>query len=231
MAKLSWGEPIVQLKKEGTSIWITVPEIKQDTAQLTVEKGDKKEALNEGGQQVDVKYLKNKPSFEWENFIKKGESKPIEDADGLIIDNYAVRLIPEDPANEGFIIDRVSLSAEDTWSSADGKLVKYTAEGLKPISGNIVKPFFAPIGDVDNLAWDSAAADSTGKTVTIANTTATITAATTSNWVTLTVAENVVTAKVTANTGAARSGVVTITTDGYSFNIAVSQVAASNAGN
>lgn len=127
-----------------TTTWDTLPEIVINTAQLTTEAGTRTEALEEGGGVVDVRYEKSKYSFVCQLFVKKDDEKPIEDEDGVIIGNYAVRLTPEDPETEGFIMDRTSVSCVETWTSADGKRWAYTFSGLIPETGNILKPYLAP---------------------------------------------------------------------------------------
>lgn len=149
MSVLSWGGPLVEFAKlaDGKlpeeAKWDKMPEIKQGTAQLTTEAGEKTEALDEFGNVVDTRTAKSKYTFECQIFVKKGDKRPIEDEDGVIIDNYAVRVTPEDPTTEGFIMGNTSVSVEETWSSADGKLLKYTFAGLKPETGKILKPYIA----------------------------------------------------------------------------------------
>lgn len=147
MSKLSWGKPTVEFTKSengapgASASWTKFPEIKENTAKLTPTKGNKTEATEEGGDLVDARYGKNKYAFELEVFVKKGDVRPIEDEDGLVVDNYAVRLTPEDETCEGFLMENCAVSVEESWSSADGKLLKYTFDGLKPTTGKICKPY------------------------------------------------------------------------------------------
>lgn len=149
MSVLSWGKPKVEFTKsvngavppEPTPTWTAFPEIKEDTAKLTTTEGTKKEATEEGGDLVDTRKGKNKYSFELEIFVKKGDEKPIEDEDGVIVDNYAVRLTPEDEECEGFLIENATVSVTESWSSADGKLWKYTFDAKKPKTGKTLKPY------------------------------------------------------------------------------------------
>ena len=149
MSVLSWGKPKVEFTKsvngevptEPTPAWTAFPEIKEDTAKLTTTEGTKKEATEEGGDLVDTRKGKNKYSFELEIFVKKGDKKPIEDEDGVIVDNYAVRLTPEDEECEGFLIENATVSVTESWSSADGKLWKYTFDAKKPKTGKTLKPY------------------------------------------------------------------------------------------
>lgn len=149
MSVLSWGKPKVEFTKSVNGevptspapTWTEFPEIKEDTAKLTTTEGTKKEATEEGGDVVDTRKGKNKYSFELEIFVKKGDEKPIDDEDGVILDNYAVRLTPEDEECEGFLIENATVSVTESWSSADGKLWKYTFDAKKPKTGKTLKPY------------------------------------------------------------------------------------------
>lgn len=146
MSTLAWGKPKIEFAKTtadgvAPTTWTAMPDIVTDTTKLNSEQGEKKEAIAEGGDIVDVRYSKSKYSLEFELFVKKGDEKPIEDEDGIITDSYAVRLTPEDPACQGFIIDKASVAVLETWSSADGARWKYTFSGLKPKTGKIMKPY------------------------------------------------------------------------------------------
>lgn len=149
MSVLSWGKPkkieTAKLADDGTpGSWEEIDTPKEGSSQLTTEKGDKKEATEEGGGTVDVKFNKSKYSFAFQLFAKKGKTKPIEDDDGVVLDNYAIRLTPEDPTTEGWVMDKTNVSVVDTWTSEDGKLWEYTFEGLVPETGKILKPYTAP---------------------------------------------------------------------------------------
>ena len=147
MSILSWGKPKVEVVAHvagvipAAPVWIVFPVIVEKTATLATEKGAKSEALGEGGEVIDTRYQKNKYSFSAELFVKKGDSKPIPDSDGLITTNYAVRLTPEDDTLEGWLMEAAAVSVEETWSSEAGKKWKYTFDGVKPATGNILKPY------------------------------------------------------------------------------------------
>lgn len=149
MSRLSWGKPKVEFTKSvdgavpEAAQWTVFGDIKQGTSQLTTTAGERIEALDEAGDVIDTRTAKSKYSFEMQLYVKKGDTKPIEDEDGVIVDNYAIRLTPEDPSCEGFIMENTSVSVEETWSSADGKLWRYVFDGIKPASGNTLKPYNA----------------------------------------------------------------------------------------
>lgn len=146
MATLSWGKPTVEIIAfiagvQQTTPWVALPEIKQDTAKLTTTKGNKVDALGEGGEIIDTRTDKNKYTFECEVFMQRGASKPIPDTDGIVAENYSIRLTPEDVTLEGWKIDKAAVTVEESWTSKDGTMLKYTFEGLKPATGNMLKPY------------------------------------------------------------------------------------------
>lgn len=147
MAVLSWGKPTVEYTKStggepgAEATWDKMPEIVEGTAQLETTEGELVEATEEGGAVVDSRRKKNKYKFSFEVFVKKGDSKPIDDSDGVIADNYAVRMTPEDPECEGFIFENSNVSVVETWNAADGKRWKYTFDAIKPKTGDLNKPY------------------------------------------------------------------------------------------
>lgn len=232
MGQISWGRPKIEVSKldaDGNpTVWVQVDNPAEDTSKLNAEAGDKKEAKGEGGEIVDSKTGKNKYTFEFELYAKKGKSKPIEDEDGVVAGNYAVRLTPEDTTQEGFIIDKSSVSVTDGWDAAIGKKWKYTFNGLDPKAGRICKPYMANalVASPTSLVFDSVA-NTAGKTITVASE-GNLTAATSADsWITPTKATKVATVKVSANTSTeARTGSVALTADGKTVNVEVIQAGA-----
>lgn len=149
MAQLSWGKPTIEFGKCGVdgsapAKWTKLAyDPVENSTKLTPTKGEKKEAKVEGGENEAVKYAKNTYVFEFEVRAAKGRTKPIEDADGVVEGEYAVRLTPEDSTVEGILIDKATVSVEETFDTAEGKKWKYTFDVLKPASGNQVKPYTA----------------------------------------------------------------------------------------
>lgn len=145
MSKLSWGEPTIEFCKleNGTlpsnPVWKAMPEIKQGTTALETQQGDRTEAYDEGGDVVDVHTAKSRYSLTFQVYIQKGQDKPLEDNDGVVTDDYAVRLTPEDPNATGFIMPRCSVSVQESWSSADGGLWTYTFNGVKATEGKTLQ--------------------------------------------------------------------------------------------
>lgn len=147
MSVLSWGKPLIEHTtstggEPGTGAkWDAIPTPKKDTTKLTPTAGTETTAEEEGGEVVDSRTGKNSYQFEFDLFVKKGEKRPFEDEDGLITGEHAFRLTPEDEECEGILIDRCTLRVEESYTSADGKLLHYVAKCLKPKSGKTVKPY------------------------------------------------------------------------------------------
>lgn len=150
MAELSWGKPTIEFGKCGAdgaapTTWEKLAfDPVENSTKLTPTKGEKKEAKVEGGENEAVKYAKNTYVFEFEVRAAKSRTKPIPDEDGVVSGEYAFRLTPENIECEGFLIERSTVSVEDTFDTAEGKKWKYTADVLKPKKGNQVKPYTAP---------------------------------------------------------------------------------------
>lgn len=145
MAVLSWGKPKLEIAPSTAgapgTVFTALPTPKEDSSQLTTTKGDKVEAKEEGGAVVDAKYKASNYELVFDLFVKKGDTRPIADVDGVISGDYTIRLTPEDDATEGFIMDVATLSVEESWTAADGKILKYTASAKKPASGAMLKPY------------------------------------------------------------------------------------------
>lgn len=144
--ELAWGKCKVwtsKLSNGNPTTWNEWPTPVENTTNLTPSKGDKKEAKIEGGDNEAVKYNKNTYLAELE--IRQGNDdgtprkKPVEDVDGVVEGEYALRVQPENAEVEGFIFDRCVISCEDSWNSEDGGRWKYTFDALKPKEGNTVK--------------------------------------------------------------------------------------------
>lgn len=152
---LGWGKPKIYIKDldDESSKWIELPTPAEGTTQLTTTKGDKKEAKVEGGENEDVKYNRNTYALACNIRQAKGRKKPIGEDDGIITHNYQVALQPEDPTTEGFMIDKASVSIEDTWTADEGGAWVYTFDALKPETGKQLKWGLVKVtGSGDSLA-------------------------------------------------------------------------------
>ena len=146
MAKLSWGKPKIEYGTSSSgavasSFTEMTLDVVKDSAELTVNEGDTQEAKDEGGNLVDARQGANTYVFAFEVYVKKGDTLPISDNDGIVTGEYSVRLSGEDSATPGFLMPVCRVSAQTTWKSDIGKKVKYTFRGVKPASGNILQPY------------------------------------------------------------------------------------------
>ena len=230
MAILSWGKDRIQHSESvagaPTGVWNELDTPKEDTTKLTPTAGTVTEAKEEGGEVVDSRSTKNSYELEFDLFVKKGTPRPFDDNDGVIPGEHAFRVIPEDESCEGIQIDRATLRVEESYSTAEGKMLHYVAKVLKPASGKMVKPYTANslILSKSKLYFDSAA-DSTGKQVT-ASSTGNISAVNSNeSWCTVTKSGKTATIKVTANeSNAPRTAIVLITADDVDGIVEVTQI-------
>ena len=148
MAILSWGKGLLETapSNNGTAPtstgWQAIDTPKKDTLKVTPTKGEEQTAQEEGGDEVDSRVGANSYLLEFDLFVKKGKKRPWDDNDGLITGEHAFRYTPEDPDTEGFLIDRASVSCEESYSTAEGKMLHYSARLLKPASGKKLKPYY-----------------------------------------------------------------------------------------
>lgn len=152
MSKISWGKCSIYKKDLDVTggKWKKIPTPIDGSTELTTEKGDKLEALIEGGEAEDVKYKANKYALSYGIRRMKGRVMPYEDVDGVIAHRHAIAVVPEDPTAPGCLIDDSSVSAEENYNAADGASVTYTHDVLKPESGNAVKWGTITVGDADS---------------------------------------------------------------------------------
>lgn len=145
MSQLSWGKCTIEkaTSPKGTPAeqWTAIDTPKEDTTKLTPTAGTEKTATEEGGELVDSRTGKNTYQFEFDLFVKKGGTRPFDDVDGVISGEHAFRVTPEDEECEGFQIDRSTVRCEESYSTAEGKLLHYVAKVLKPATGKSVKPY------------------------------------------------------------------------------------------
>lgn len=147
MSILSWGKckiettPSVSGAPGESAEWVEIDTPKEDTTKITPTAGAEKTATEEGGDLVDYRRGKNTYVLEFDLFVKKGVTRPFTDDDGVISGEYAFRITPEDDTCEGAQIDRSVVSVEESYSTADGKLLHYVAKCLKPATGKTVKPY------------------------------------------------------------------------------------------
>lgn len=147
MSVLSWGKCFIETTPStdgapgASASWKAIDTPKEKTTKVTPTAGTQTTATEEGGDVVDVRYGKTTYQLEFELFVKKGKERPFEDNDGVITGEHAFRITPEDEACEGCQIDRSVVRVEESYSTDDGKMLKYIAQCLKPKEGKTLKPY------------------------------------------------------------------------------------------
>lgn len=147
MSILSWGKCSITKTTSAngapTTNWAAIDTPKEDTTKLTTTAGNETTATEEGGAIVDARFARASYQLEFDLFVKKGGTRPFTDNDGVIEGEWAFRVTPEDNTCEGIQIDRSIVRVEESYSTADGKLLHYVVRCLRPASGNTVKPYTA----------------------------------------------------------------------------------------
>ena len=136
MAILAWGKgllettPCVDGAPAESPKWTAIDTPKEGTLKLTPTAGQETTATEEGGDIVDSRTGKTTYQLEFELFVKKGIARPFTDNDGVITGEHAWRYTPEDETTEGFLIERSSVRVEESFETAQGKMLKYVARCL-----------------------------------------------------------------------------------------------------
>lgn len=142
--RIAWGKPKLALGKRTDdggvpTKWGVIDYVVEGTTELTVSKGDKKEAKIEGGEVEAVRYGANTYELVFNLRLFPDRTLPFVDVDGYVEGEWAIVLQPEDPKALGYQFDKCVLSTEDIFSSEDGMSIKVTASILKPATGATVK--------------------------------------------------------------------------------------------
>lgn len=141
MSVTAWGKPNIFIQKVGATKneWDKVDTPKEDTTTNTPTKGDTMEAKEEGGGIVDRKTKKSTYELAYQLYVKKGKAQPYIVIDGLVEDNYRIAVQPEDADLPGVYMGNTSVSAEESFTSADGALITYTHSALIPEGDPVAK--------------------------------------------------------------------------------------------
>lgn len=130
---LSWGKPTI--KFDNTALAYTPVE---NSTQLTVTKGDKKEATVEGGGVEAVKYKKSKYQLKFNIRRAAGRTFPLTIVDGVCTGEHSCSLTPEEAGAPGFSMARTIVTVDETYTAEDGAIWEVTVDALVPASGNTV---------------------------------------------------------------------------------------------
>lgn len=162
MSKVNIGKCTIRKKNSvnGAPVegeWVELPTPKEGTTSLNASEGTDVEAIVEGGEVIDSITSSTTYTLEWEEYDVKDQAPSFEDNDGVVSGEYAIQVLPSrDESCPGFQIDRCTVKASTSYTTADGQRTKYTAKALKPVIGNTVKKL--------NLVSDSGNTESTEST-------------------------------------------------------------------
>lgn len=215
MAKITWGKPGIFITKLGptethpsnSAVWTDISnsyKVKEGSTQLSTTAGDKTEAKEEGGAVVDTKHGKATYSLSFDIYHYGSTfEKPIPDNDGVILDNYAIRVVPEDSTLPGFIFENASVSSSDNFTAADGTTTTYTFDALVPTTGTMMKKFKAMNASAYTSNVGAGAGDAASSAITMSDAKGTISVDTaeTDEWLDATISTDSVTPKAKTSTG------------------------------
>ena len=137
---IAWGKPGIYIRKVTDPRWIKIPTPVKDSTQLTPTKGDKTEAQVEGGEAEAVRHNANSYELAYALRLAAGRTMPIPHVNGIVSDEYAVVVVPENASVPGPYIERSEVTVEDPINAADGSNWLHTHSCLIPVSGGkIVK--------------------------------------------------------------------------------------------
>jgi len=231
--KTLFGTPKIEYKQSANGApvagdWKELDLPKDATSTLDTSEGATTEAKDESGKIVDSFTEPGTSTLAFELFKKKNLALAFPVVRGKVAGEWAIRVSNAiDPSAPAYQIDRCTLTGRKVWDKNNALRMAYTATALEPAVGEDVKILGV---DVDKTSLEfSAAADTTGKTVTVEGN-GTLTASCEAEWVTAVISNGVMTVTVDANSGegsAARSAVVTVTdSTGFTAEITVNQSAA-----
>lgn len=137
---ITWGKPKIEFAKvipAGTqpTTFTLMPIQEENSVILSTNQATPAELWGEGHELVARKEMKPTYILTMDVFIANGEERPIPLVEGIVEDNYAVKLTPEGTGKKGFLFKNSQVSAEESWSSAKGSMVRYTFTALKPTTG------------------------------------------------------------------------------------------------
>lgn len=139
--ELSWGKPRLFCKDldESGSKWKELPTPVEDSTELQPTKGAAVEAPIEGGQNEDMFYKASKYATIFNIRKKKNRENPFPHKDGRVSHKYAFILMPEDPTNLGYYVEKNTVGVDDTFKSGEGAVWAIQMDALAPTSGNTIK--------------------------------------------------------------------------------------------
>jgi hypothetical protein len=144
---VSWGKGAYEVKNlnETGAAFVAFPTPVEGTTQVSTEAGETLEAKIEGGEVVAIKQTAKKYTAVFDCFITPEDEIPIQDMDGVVGDEYAIRFTPQKAGAIGWMMDRASVSVDFKYATNDGAKKTYTFTALKPEEGAMLKQYIAPV--------------------------------------------------------------------------------------
>lgn len=138
---VGWGAPSILVRKVSDTAgeWQAFATPVDGTTSLEATQGDKMEAAIEGGTNEAVKYKANTYQLTFDVRQVPERTDPIEELDGVVADEYAVRILPEDPKAIAALIQRAAVNVQAKFDSENGLVRTYTFDALKPAEGPQVR--------------------------------------------------------------------------------------------
>jgi hypothetical protein len=142
---LAWGKCKIEAKNltQKDSTWKEFPTPVESSTQLEASQGDKKEAKIEGGTNEAVKYNANTYTLTFN--IRQASDRTgandnfITDLDGVVSDEYAVRITPENSNAIHALIRRAAVNVQQSFNADDGFIKTYTFDVLRPSDSTLAQ--------------------------------------------------------------------------------------------
>ena len=139
MKTIGWGKPGIYIRKTTEQYFTKVPNPAENTTQLETTKGDRMEAKDEGGELAAVKHKKSTYVLRYGIRDAAETQQPIAHVDGIVEDEYAVVVVPENAKAPGIYIEFSEVSVDDSFASEEGGIITYEHAVLAATSGKSVK--------------------------------------------------------------------------------------------
>ena len=146
MASTSWGAPTLQFvplatgETAPTGAWDSVEGLitieadilLEGSTTLNTEEGETKKLKNARGNDVDSKKMPSSYTLETSIIRTKGSTPKFQASNGIVSGDYAMRLIPEDPAAIGIQFGKCNIAVNKGWDEDQGLLDILTVSGVQP---------------------------------------------------------------------------------------------------
>lgn len=240
---MSWSKCSIRIGKTGESDAMSnelksIGIINDKSTTLEVGEGEKLQAKASGGivvaqetseGEITLKARVKEPAFDFESGLTGAALNAAGDEltvrTHIIQEDMSVEVTPKNIGATGIRVRKSSMTYKPGYSEDEGHYADVTWTVLACEDEELYTKFKKKALPVCNpLALSfTAAADATGKVVAVSGLTGVVTASTDQSWVTPTVSGQNVTVKVTANSGTARTALVSITVNGSTNKVLVSQ--------